>query len=86
MSSLLSDVVICRDRRGIYPRMKQLTIYPKIQITTGRVSHVNQLGVLEKSDHFQNFRVGSVAQIMGIAVLKFQKIIFWSISKKVFSV
>ena len=41
-----------------------------------RVSHVNQLRVLEKSNHFQNFRVCSVAQIRGIPVLKFQKIIF----------
>ena len=44
-----------------------------------RVSHVNELGVLEKSENFQTFRVCSVAQIMRIPVLKFSKITFWSI-------
>ena len=44
-----------------------------------RVSHVNELGVLEKSENFQTFRVCLVAQIMRIPVLKFSKITFWAI-------
>ena len=47
-----------------------------------RVSHVNQLRVLEKSDHLQNLRVCSVAQLRGIPFLKFQKNILWSIFQK----
>ena len=38
------------------------------RIAMGRVSHVNQLGVLEKSEHFQIFRLCSVAHIMVIPV------------------